>query len=68
MRKPDRTYVIDEDEHLQNLRKIIKRDFFGTSSREEKKETMKMSLNEYISNYKSDENQFFSKMVEINDQ
>lgn len=31
-KRPARTYVIEEDEHLENLRKIIKRDFFGTST------------------------------------
>jgi hypothetical protein len=32
MKRPNRTFVIDEDEHLENLRKIIKRDFFGSST------------------------------------
>lgn len=27
MKRP-KTYILDEEEHLENLRKIIKRDFF----------------------------------------
>jgi hypothetical protein len=32
-----RTYVIEEDEHLENLRKIIKRDFFASNEKEDEK-------------------------------
>jgi hypothetical protein len=66
MKRPARTFVIEEDEHLENLRKIIKRDFFGTTTSQEDAEAVKMTLNGYISNYKSNENQLFSEMVHTN--
>lgn len=68
MKKPVRTFVIEEDEHLENLRKIIKRDFFGSSTAQEEAETLKLNLNGYLSNYKSNENQLFSEMVHTNNQ
>lgn len=62
MSRPARTYVIEEDEHLENLRKIIKRDFFG----EERSHSgaAALTLNDYLSNYKSNENQHFAEMVQ----
>ena len=67
-KRPSRTYVIDQDEHLENLRKIIKRDFFGSATAKEEEETKKMSLNSYIENYKSNENQIFSEMVHVDNE
>jgi len=32
MQKP-KTYIIEEDEHLENLSKIIQRDFFPNSAK-----------------------------------
>lgn len=50
------------------MRKIIKRDYFGTATAQEEAETVKMSLNGYLSNYKSNENQLFSEMVHTNNE
>lgn len=40
MKKPGRTYIIEEDEHLENLRKIIKRDFFSSEGENQKSDTI----------------------------
>ena len=55
-----RTYILEEDEHLNNLRKIIKRDFF----KEDGEESLPMSLDNYLANFKSNENKIFAELVE----
>ena len=67
MRRP-KTYIVNEEEHLENLRKIIIRDFFGQSTEDsEENNAVKLSLNDYVGKYKSDENQVFTELVKEND-
>ena len=55
-----RTYILEEDEHLNNLRKIIKRDFF----KDDEEEALPMGLDNYLANFKSNENKNFAELVE----
>jgi hypothetical protein len=48
-----RTYILEEDEHLDNLRKIIKRDFFDLENNDQNADTIRLSLNDYMANFKS---------------
>lgn len=66
MRLPrPKTFLIDEDEHLENLRKIIKRDFFQSNEQKlsQPKETIPLTLNNYLKNFKSNENHIFAELV-----
>ena len=55
-----RTYILDEEEHLNNLRKIIRRDFFD----EKDEEGISLNLDNYLANFKSNENKIFAELVE----
>lgn len=62
-------YVIEEDEHLKNLEKIIKRDFFPAlkNLQDPDEEVPNVTLGTYVANFKSDENENFSKIVQDDD-
>lgn len=64
-------YVLPEDEHLDNLEKIIARDFFPSLAQLKQEptdqQTPGISLNTYLANFKSDENENFTRVVQTND-
>lgn len=67
MRRP-KTYIIDEEEHLENLRKIIKRDFFKPNPHNDNEDQpIDLKLNDYVANFKSNENQTFTELVRAHD-
>ena len=60
-------FVLDEDLHLSNIAQIITRDFYphlGRLSRDTVEAAPELTLNNYLVNFRSDENETFSQLVE----
>lgn len=62
-------FVLEEDEHLANISQIITRDFYpelGKLNKESVDAAPTLTLNNYLVNFKSDENEIFSNLIENN--